>query len=52
MRQIGRMVGDLVVIETDGAGDMARGIFLIGIALLRRQVIGSIDDVAANRPIR
>ena len=38
MRQRCRMVGDLVLVKADGAGNMAGRIFGIRIAFLRRQI--------------
>lgn len=37
------MVGDLVLIETDGAGNMAGRIFGIRIAFLHRQIEGGVQ---------
>jgi hypothetical protein len=38
------MIGDLVLIETDGTGYMASRIFGIGVTFLRRQIEGSVKD--------
>ena len=44
MCQIGGVIGYLVLIEADGARNMATGIFGVSIALLRRQIEGRVEN--------
>src|SRR5690606_15969508 len=48
------MIGDLVVIETQGTRNVSGGVFRIGVPALRRKVEGRIDDtkVGASQFLR
>ncbi len=44
MRQFAGMIGDLVDVEENRAGNMAGEIFRLGVALLRRQIKRTVND--------
>ena len=42
--QLGRMIGDCIDVEEHRAGNMSGSVLRPGIAILRRQVVGPVDD--------